>query len=193
MAEMAITAHRMRKSVCPKMVNSFTGLTPRISPPMIAARKQPVPVAESQMNANFAPSGVGLGTTGCIARDLVVDRCIPAAGELGFSIRAVNDVSSGIPGRPVRRCVNVHPVLYWFIAPEKHENRKNQERQPRFERLSKRVGVDFRSGTAGNAGNALPCRCNALCGRPHPQSARSFWASRRAGTLPCKAVRTDQR
>src|SRR3954451_20195336 len=71
MAEMAITAHRMRKSVCPKMVNSFTGFTPRIRPPIIAARKQPVPVAESQMNGNFAPSGVGLPTTG-LSREILL-------------------------------------------------------------------------------------------------------------------------
>src|SRR6476646_6860453 len=71
MAEMAITAHRMRKSVCPKMVNSFTGLTPRISPPIIAARKQPVPVAESQMNGKRAASGVGLATTGLSCETLL--------------------------------------------------------------------------------------------------------------------------
>ena len=35
MAEIAITAHRMRNSVCPKIVNSFTGFTPRINPPML--------------------------------------------------------------------------------------------------------------------------------------------------------------
>src|SRR5436305_8560644 len=64
MAEMAITAHLIRNSVWPKIVKSFTGLTPRISPPMIAAKKQPVPVAESQMNGKRALSGVGFATTG---------------------------------------------------------------------------------------------------------------------------------
>src|SRR5258708_13803549 len=38
----------------------------------MAARKQPVPVAESQMKGNFAPSGVGFGTTG-LSRDII--RC----------------------------------------------------------------------------------------------------------------------
>ena len=35
---------------------SFAGPTPRISPPKIAARKQPVPVAENHMKGNLAPS-----------------------------------------------------------------------------------------------------------------------------------------
>src|SRR5258708_33034796 len=38
----------------------------------MAARKQPVPVAENQMNGNLAPSGVGLGTTG-LSREIL--RC----------------------------------------------------------------------------------------------------------------------
>src|SRR2546430_13674538 len=89
-----------------------------------------------------------LGDDWLVARDLVVNRSGPAAVELGFPVRAVNDVSSGIPGRPVRRCVYVHPVFHRFVAPEKNENGKNQERQPRFESLSKSVGVNLRSGTA---------------------------------------------
>src|SRR5215831_5257250 len=64
MQEIASTAQRIRYNVCPKILMSFTGLTPRISPPTIAARKQPVPVAESQMNWKRAPSGDGLPTTG---------------------------------------------------------------------------------------------------------------------------------
>src|SRR5438270_5111329 len=71
MAEIASTAQRMRKSVCPKTVNRLPMLTPRIKPPRIAARKQPVPVAESQMNANLAPSGVGLVVTG-LSREILL-------------------------------------------------------------------------------------------------------------------------
>src|SRR6266849_10490298 len=37
----------------------------------MAARKQPVPVAESQMNAKIAPSGVGLTTTGWLREILL--------------------------------------------------------------------------------------------------------------------------
>src|SRR5689334_110129 len=71
MAEMASTAHRSRNNVYPKSLRSFARLTPRIRPPTIAARKQPVPVAESQMNGKRAPSGVGLGTTGW-AREILL-------------------------------------------------------------------------------------------------------------------------
>src|SRR5947209_5070044 len=35
-----------------------------MKPEMIAATRMPVPVAETQLNANTAPSFVGLGTTG---------------------------------------------------------------------------------------------------------------------------------
>src|ERR1700704_2307771 len=72
MAEMAKTAKRIRNSVAPKLFTNFAGRTPRIVPPTMAARKQPVPVAESQMKGNFALSGVGFGTTG-LSREIM--RC----------------------------------------------------------------------------------------------------------------------
>src|SRR5260221_1034820 len=71
MAEMASTAHRIRNNVRPKIVINVTGLTPRIVPPTSAARKQPVPVAESQINGKRAPSGVGLPTTG-LSREILL-------------------------------------------------------------------------------------------------------------------------
>src|SRR5260221_8806734 len=71
MQDMASTAHLIRNSVCPKIFNSFARLTPRIVPPTSAARKQPVPVAESQMNGNRAPSGVGLAVTG-LSREILL-------------------------------------------------------------------------------------------------------------------------
>src|SRR5215472_9955679 len=71
MQEMASTAHRMRKRVCPKTLISLPGLTPRSRPPTIAARKQPVPVAASQINGNLAPSGVGFPTTG-LSREILL-------------------------------------------------------------------------------------------------------------------------
>src|SRR5579859_2410778 len=64
MQDMASTAHLIRNSVCPKIFINFPGLTLRMVPPTRAARKQPVPVAESQMKGKRAPSGVGLATTG---------------------------------------------------------------------------------------------------------------------------------
>src|SRR5579859_387286 len=53
------------------MLISLSGLTPRISPPRTAARKQPVPVAESQINGKRAPSGVGFPTTG-LSREILL-------------------------------------------------------------------------------------------------------------------------
>src|ERR1051326_5878678 len=64
MAEIATTANRMRFNVWKKIRMSCPGDTPRIKPPTSAAKKHPVPVAENQMKGNFAPSGVGFGTTG---------------------------------------------------------------------------------------------------------------------------------
>src|SRR5262245_25449670 len=77
------------------MAKSLPMLTPRIRPPMIAARKQPVPVAESQMKANFAPSGVGLGTTGA-SREILL--CIGVAQpllSLGFPSGFLTTLPSG--------------------------------------------------------------------------------------------------
>src|SRR5450432_3634483 len=71
MAEMASTANRIRQAVWPKSENNLTGPTPLSNPPTMAARKHPVPVAESQMNGNLAPSGVGLTTTG-LAREILL-------------------------------------------------------------------------------------------------------------------------
>src|SRR6202034_584639 len=41
------------------------GFNPKIAPDSNAARKQPVPVAVSQLKSNFAFSAVGFVTTGC--------------------------------------------------------------------------------------------------------------------------------
>src|SRR5215510_16274869 len=48
--EMAKTAHRILNNVWPKIFINLPRLTPRINPPTIAAKKHPVPVAESQIN-----------------------------------------------------------------------------------------------------------------------------------------------
>src|SRR5215471_1532968 len=73
MQEMAKTAQRIRNKVCPNIFISLTGLTPRIVPPTMAARKQPVPVAASQINGNLAPSGVGFCVTG-LSREILLWR-----------------------------------------------------------------------------------------------------------------------
>src|SRR6059036_49705 len=64
MKEIAMTASFMRFSVYQKIFASWTGPTPRTIPAMIAAMKQPVPVAESQLKSYRAASGVSLVTTG---------------------------------------------------------------------------------------------------------------------------------
>src|SRR6266699_2211035 len=64
MNEMEMTASFMRFSVDQKIFASWTGRTPRARPAMIAAMKQPVPVAESQLKSKRAASGVSFVTTG---------------------------------------------------------------------------------------------------------------------------------
>src|SRR6266851_9526537 len=64
MKEIAITASRMRTRVRQKVFASRLGLMPSSNPDRIAARKHPVPVAESQLKSYRAASGVGLATTG---------------------------------------------------------------------------------------------------------------------------------
>src|SRR5262249_31969420 len=105
MQEIASTAQRIRYNVCPKILMSFTGLTPRISPPTIAARKQPVPVAESHIKGNLAPSGVGLATTG-LSREIL--RWIGVSHPpLGFVF------PSGPVTGPAGGVCTLIPVLKW--------------------------------------------------------------------------------
>src|SRR5436305_15016035 len=62
----AMMANRNRTSVLPKMPKIRLKLRPRRSPARIAARKQLVPVAVSQLKSKRAASGVGLATTGVV-------------------------------------------------------------------------------------------------------------------------------
>src|SRR5260370_21734315 len=64
MQVIASIANLSRTRVRPKIWNIFTGLRPRSMPAKRAARKQPVPVAVSQLKPNRAPSAVGFWTTG---------------------------------------------------------------------------------------------------------------------------------
>src|SRR5277367_2086878 len=64
MQDMARMAWRIRKRVWPKIWNILPKPTPRMRPEKRAARKQPVPVAVSQLKSNLAFSAVGLTTTG---------------------------------------------------------------------------------------------------------------------------------
>src|SRR3989442_13525892 len=64
MNEIASTANLIRTSVRQKILASSTGATPRKIPAKIAAMKQAVPVAESQLKSNFAFSGSARETTG---------------------------------------------------------------------------------------------------------------------------------
>ena len=64
MNEIAIIASRMRTKVCQNLFISRIGLIPSSSPETMAAKKQPVPVADSQLKSYLAASGVGFVTTG---------------------------------------------------------------------------------------------------------------------------------
>src|SRR6266853_3795392 len=63
---MAIMAKRNRTRVRPKIWKSLPGLSPRRRPAKIAEKKQPVPVAVSQLKSKRAASGAGFATTGVV-------------------------------------------------------------------------------------------------------------------------------
>src|SRR5256885_15581009 len=62
----AMMANRRRTRVLRKMPNIRPKLSLRSSPARTAARKQPVPVAVSQLKSKRAASGVGLAATGIV-------------------------------------------------------------------------------------------------------------------------------
>src|ERR1700686_2825681 len=66
MQVIAMMANRRRTRVLKKMPNIRPKLSLRSSPARIAARKQPVPVAVSQLKSKRAASGVGLAATGIV-------------------------------------------------------------------------------------------------------------------------------
>src|SRR5947207_16456 len=66
MQVIAMMAKRKRTRVLPKMPNIRPKLRPRRSPARMAAKKQPVPVAVSQLKSKRAASGVGLLATGIV-------------------------------------------------------------------------------------------------------------------------------
>src|SRR2546422_8795587 len=64
MNEIAMTASFMRLSVRQKICASWAGPSPSTRPATIAAKKHPVPVADSQLKSYRAASGGSLVTTG---------------------------------------------------------------------------------------------------------------------------------
>src|SRR5213080_2990671 len=107
MKEIAMTASFMRFSVYQKIFASWTGPTPRTIPAMIAAMKQPVPVAESQLKSYRAASGVSLVTTGA-AR-------VTALWSKGIPDRRGGPVDGTLDGRQ---------------SPQEHEDGEDRKRHP---------------------------------------------------------------
>src|SRR5438876_9480920 len=113
MNEMAMTASFMRFTVDQKIFASWTGPTPRARPAMIAAMKQPVPVAESQLKSKRAASGVSLATTGA-ARDTAL--CSNGTFQTGVVARLMAPL---IAGRPHANTVSdriangIHALRIW--------------------------------------------------------------------------------
>src|SRR2546428_13915493 len=70
MQVIATIANLNRTRVRPKIWNILPGLRPRMRPAKRAARKQPVPVAVSQLRSNRAASAVGFCTTGAARNTL---------------------------------------------------------------------------------------------------------------------------
>src|SRR5208283_2095822 len=73
MNEIATIASRIRTSVRQNVLINCSGLSPSSNPETIAAKKQPVPVAESQLKSYRAASGVGFATIGA-AREMALCR-----------------------------------------------------------------------------------------------------------------------
>src|SRR5438046_9180398 len=96
MNEIAMTASFMRLSVDQKILASCTGPTPSNRPATIAAKKHPVPVAESQLKSYRAASGVSLVTTGA-AR--VTARCREGTSQTGVVAAVIALVTVGRPRR----------------------------------------------------------------------------------------------
>src|ERR1700719_1135191 len=70
MQVIAMIANRRRTRVLNKMPSMRLKLSLRSSPARTAARKQPVPVAVSQLKSKRAASGVGLAATGIVRETL---------------------------------------------------------------------------------------------------------------------------
>jgi len=66
MQVMAMMAKRNRNSVLPRIFMILPGPSPRTRPETRAARKQPVPVAVSQLKSKRAASAAGFATTGAV-------------------------------------------------------------------------------------------------------------------------------
>src|SRR2546430_12860677 len=94
MNEIAMTASFMRLSVDQKILASCTGPTPSNRPATIAAKKHPVPVAESQLKSYRAASGVSLVTTGA-AR--VTARCRKGTSQTGVVALFIAPLTAGRP------------------------------------------------------------------------------------------------
>src|SRR5579863_123693 len=112
MNEMAIMASRILVSVFQNVRINATGLRPSNNPDMIAARKQPVPVAESQLKSYRAASGVGFATTGT-AREIALckygtfhpggpGRTLPSAKTTRNAGVVARFMASFMDGRPQR-------------------------------------------------------------------------------------------
>src|SRR2546421_1285058 len=70
MQVIATTANRNRTRVWPKIWKILPGLRPRRRAARIAAKKQPVPVAVSQLKSKRAASAVAFCTTGTVRNTL---------------------------------------------------------------------------------------------------------------------------
>src|SRR3989441_5417900 len=99
MKEIAMTASFMRFRVDQKIFASWAGPTPSRSPATIAAKKQPVPVAESQLKSYRAASGVSLVTTGA-AR--VTALCRYGTSQTGVVARFIAPLTAGRPHRSTK-------------------------------------------------------------------------------------------
>src|SRR5215475_14589104 len=110
---MVTRENRTRTSVCQKVLASSTGANPMTSPARSAARRIPLPVAESQFSVNTASSGlvglsgVGSATTGGVRTTTLCKPVTLKAGEESLS-NAV--LTIGTPQMKTNRLNRIHGV-----------------------------------------------------------------------------------
>src|SRR6266704_2380737 len=113
MKEIASTASFMRFRVDQKIFPSWAGPTPSKSPATIAAKKQPVPVAESQLKSYRAASGVSLVTTGA-AR--LIALCRNGTSHTGVVARFIAPLTAGRPHtstKTERMANGIQALMIW--------------------------------------------------------------------------------
>ena len=96
MAAIVIKENRTLYKVFPYCRSICSGPNPITNPEMMAATRMPLPVADSQLKLNTAPSAVFFATTGGTRR---IRLCSPLTGILKIEILSRKALTLGSPHR----------------------------------------------------------------------------------------------